>query len=447
MTEEKDMLKGSPWHSLIYFAIPVLGALFLQSLYGAVDMLIVGKFAETADISGVATGSIFINTINNILSGFAVGVTVYVGQKIGEGNMDKTSRAIGTGVALFIVIAIVMSIFLLLFSTNITSMLHAPAEAFDNTNMYIKICGGGMIFVIFYNIIGAILRGVGDSRTPFLTVLIACFINIIGDLILVAGFHMGAAGAAIATVFAQGVSVICSIAIVLRKKFNFELGFRFIRFDKEITKSIVKLGTPIGFQEFLIGMSFIVIRTVVNSISVTASAGMGIAEKICGFTMLVSSAFYQSVSVFTAHNIGANQHKRAKLGLKYGIMTAMPIAIVIASITFFKGDFLASIFTNTNNPMVISRAHQYLKAYSIDTVLTSILFCYIGYYNGCGKTFFVMMRGIISALAVRIPVVLFMRSITDSSLFLIGLAAPITTTFELLCCIWYAYYLRKHNNI
>ena len=224
---ENNFTKGSVLKTLVKFSLPILFALFLQSLYGAVDLLVVGQFGETTDTSGVSTGSQLMQTVTMIITGISMGITVFVGQKIGEGNDDEAGKAIGSGNALFILIGIIVSLILVIFAPYLASLLHAPIEAFSQTVSYITVCGIGAIFICLYNLLGAIFRGIGDSKTPLITVLIACVTNIVGDLVLVAAFHMGATGAALATILAQAISVIISLLIIKKKKlpFTFKLNY------------------------------------------------------------------------------------------------------------------------------------------------------------------------------------------------------------------------------
>lgn len=440
MDQSKNFTSGNVLKRLIQFAIPVFAALFLQSLYGGVDLLIVGQFAETADVSGVATGSLLMQTVTMVITGLSMGITIYVGQKIGEGKDDEAGKAIGSGLVLFILIGIILSLLLVMFTKYWAGLLHAPVEAYEQTCEYIMVCGFGTVFIGFYNLLGAIFRGIGDSKTPLFTVLIACIFNIFGDLLFVAVCGLGAMGAALATIIAQAFSVVISILIIIRKTLPFTFKKDYIRFDNKIIMQELKLGTPIALQEFLVGISFLVIQTVVNSIDVVASAGVGVAEKVCAFIMLVPSAFSQSISAFVAQNIGAGLKNRALQALKYGIFTSLCVAAVIGSFTFFKGNILANIFAKDTD--VIMQAHEYLKAYAIDTFLTSILFCYIGYYNGCGNTFFVMLQGIIGAFCVRVPVVILMSSLPHTTLFHIGLATPASSIFQIILCLTFMVYKR-----
>lgn len=438
MDNTKNFTSGGVLSSLIKFAIPVFVAMILQSLYGAVDLLVVGQFAQTIDVSGVATGSLLMQTVTMIITGLSMGVTVYVGQKIGKKETEEAGKAIGSGIVLFLLIGALLSVLLVVFTKQLANLLHAPSEAFAETCEYIMVCGSGTIFIGLYNLLGAIFRGIGDSKTPLFTVFVACVINIVGDLLFVAVFGMGAKGAALATVIAQAVSVIVSVAIIIKKPLPFVFKKEYIRFNGEMIFNELKLGTPIALQEFLVGVSFMVIQTVVNSIDVTASAGVGVAEKVCAFIMLVPSAFSQSMSAFVAQNIGAGYKDRAFKALKCGIATSLCIAVFIGSFTFFKGDILASIFTK--DAQVIEQAFLYLKSYAIDTLFTSILFCSIGYFNGCGKTFFVMVQGIVGAFCVRVPVVLLMSNLPDSTLFHIGLATPASSIVQIVLCILFMLY-------
>ncbi len=444
MEKKNDFTTGGVLGPLVKFAIPVFAAMFLQSLYGAVDLLIVGQFAETVDVSGVATGTMLIHTVTMIVTGLAMGITVYVGQKIGEKDLEEAGRAVGAGIVLFSIAGIILSIVLVLFTGQFASWLNAPEEAFVQTCEYISVCGFGTIFIVFYNLLGAIFRGIGDSKTPLLTVAIACVCNIAGDLILVAGFGLGSMGAALATVAAQAVSVVISVMIISKKELPFAFKKEFIRFDRDLILKEVRLGAPIALQDFLVGISFLVIMAVVNSINVTASAGVGVAEKVCAFIMLVPSAFSQAMAAFVAQNIGAGKKDRALKALKYGIATSFAVACVIGTFTFIRGDLLAAIFSK--DAAVIVQAHQYLKAYAVDTFFTAIMFCYIGYYNGCGNTFFVMVQGLIGAFCVRIPVVLLMSRIAEANLFYIGLGTPASTLVQIILCVGFMLYQTKKES-
>jgi len=441
MTQTLSLTEGKILSSLIRFALPVMAALMLQALYGGIDLLIVGQFSETAEVSGVATGSMVMNTITMVITGLAMGITIVVGQRIGEGKPDEAGRAIGSGICFFAVVSVVLTVLIVLGSDVIARFMRAPEEAFTQTSMYIKICGAGSLFIASYNVLGSIFRGLGDSRTPLITVAIACVLNIIGDLIFVAAIGFGAAGAALATVFSQAISVLISLIIIKRKKQPFAFSKDYLRFDKKIIFTEFRLGAPVALQELLVGLSFLVIQMIVNNIGVTASAGVGVAGKLCTFIMLVPSAYMQSMAAFVAQNVGAQKPERASKGLFYGIVTSLSIGAVVGVLAFFHGDIMSAIFSG--EPDVIAASHSYLKAYAVDCFLTPFLFCFIGYYNGYGKTFFVMVQGLIGAFCVRIPVAFFVSQMPGVELFHIGLATPASTIVQIILCLFMMAHMKK----
>ena len=354
---------------------------------------------------------------------------------------------IGSGICLFGVLAAVLTVLMILGAGFLAGLMHAPDEAFSQTVDYIRICSAGAVFIIAYNVLGSIFRGIGDSRMPLFTVAAACVFNIGGDLLLVAGFHMGAAGAALATVAAQAASVLLSLAVIRRRTLPFTIGKRNLRFERRLVGRILALGTPIALQDLLVSISFLVILAIVNSMGVIASAGVGVAEKLCAFIMLVASAYMQSMSAFVAQNMGAGKPERAKRALLYGIGTSLMAGVTLFYFSFFHGDAMAGIFAR--DPQVVAAAADYLKAYAIDCILTSFLFCFVGYFNGCGKTFFVMVQGIVGAFCVRIPVSWFMSRMAGVTLFKIGLATPCSSAVQILLCaayfIWLSGRSRKHR--
>ncbi len=222
----QNFTEGRIFSPLIKFALPVLFALFLQTMYGAVDLMVVGQFSTAADVSAVATGSQLMMTVTVVITGLAMGLTVLVGRKIGAGKSQEAGKIIGSGIFLFGIVGLVLTIGMVSCSDILAGLLHAPEEAFSRTVTYITVCSAGAIFIVAYNLLGSIFRGIGDSKMPLITVAIACALNIAGDLLLVAVFRMGTLGAAIATIFAQAVSVALSLIIIKKRKLPFEFHFK-----------------------------------------------------------------------------------------------------------------------------------------------------------------------------------------------------------------------------
>lgn len=440
--KNNDFTSGAILPKLLKFMLPVLFAIFLQAMYGAVDLLVVGRFGTTADVSAVSTGSQIITTLTNLIVSFSMGITVAVGQRIGQKRPDDAAQIIGTGLIIFAVTGVVFTIISVAGASGLAWIMQAPEEAFDITKNYIRICGGGFAIITAYNLLGSIFRGLGDSRTPLIAVGIACVFNIIGDLVFVAGFHLGAAGAALATVMAQLLSVVISFIMIKNTKLPFEFHKSHIKADKNHASIIIKIGTPIALQDFLVGISFLVLLAIVNKIGVTASAGVGVAQKVCTFIMLVPISFMQGMTAFVAQNHGAGLVSRAKKTLKTGIAVSFAFGIVMFLVAFFRGDLLAGIFSSEAD--TIAASWDYLKAYAIDCLFTCFLFCFVGYFNGIEKTKFVMIQGICGAFVVRIPVAFLMKQTGNGSLFLIGLSIPCSTVLQIAMCMCAYFYFSKN---
>lgn len=444
MEREGDFTRGAIFRPLLKFTLPILLASCLQAMYGAVDLAVVGWFGTAADVSAVSTGSQIMQTVTMMVASLSVGTTILLGQRLGQGRREEAGDVIGGAICLFAVIAVAMTGTMLGVAGPFASAMHAPAEAFTHTVSYVRICSAGSVFIVAYNVLGGVFRGMGDSKTPLATVLIACICNICGDLLLVAVFHMAAAGAALATVLAQAVSVVLSFFFIRRRGMPFSFGRENIRFHKSIIRETVRLGLPISFQDALVSVSFLVILAIVNSLGVIASAGVGVAEKICSFIMLVPSSHMQSLSAFSAQNTGAGRDDRARRSMLYGMATSFCCGVVLAWLAFFHGDALAGIF-GRGNIEVIAAAWDYLKAYAIDTMLVAFLFCFVGYFNGLGKTRFVMVQGLAGAFGVRIPVSLLMSRQHPVSLFHVGLATPCSTMLQIVLCASYFWWIHRKN--
>lgn len=254
-----DFTQGNIAGKLLKFMIPILGALILQAMYGAVDLLVVGQFGTDAGISAVSTGSNIINLVTFVVTGLTMGVTVLISRYLGEQAPEKIGRVIGGAVAFFFVLTAALMAVLLIFAPVFAGWLNAPREAYDFTVTYVRICGAGLAFVVAYNVISGIFRGLGNSRLPLIFVAIACGVNILGDLLFVAVLGMNVAGAALATILAQFVSVAMSLAIIRRQRLPFALSRKDIGFNPEI-KTFLKLGFPIALQDMLVNISFDSVR-------------------------------------------------------------------------------------------------------------------------------------------------------------------------------------------
>ncbi len=439
-------LEGPILPSLLRFSIPVLFALLLQALYGAVDLWAVGTFCGEADVSAVATGSQTMLIVTGIVTGLSMGTTVLLGKKIGSKDDKGAADTIGTSICVFVLLGIILSVIMTAAASKIATAMNTPEEAFEKTIHYIMICGAGSLFIVGYNLISAIFRGMGNSKAPLLFVSIACIINIVGDIVLIKVFDMGAAGAAIATIAAQAVSVILSLALIKRKGFPFQFGKENIRLDKNTAASVIKLGFPIALQDMCNEISYLILIGFVNTLGVTASAGVGIAEKLVMFMLLIPMSYMQSISAFVAQNIGARQFIRAKKAMWTGMCTAVILGGVMSYLSFFHGALLSRIFIK--DLPVINASAEFLKATAIECFILSIAYCFTGYYNGLGKTSFVMAQGLCAIFLVKIPFAWFATYRLEPRLFRIGMSTAYAAVFTLVVCIiYYICTSRKNLNI
>ena len=441
--DKSDFTQGSILKKLSFFMLPILGALVLQAAYGAVDLLVVGHFGTTSGLSAVSTGSQVLNLVTFVVTQFAMGITVLIARYLGEKHPQYIGQVIGGGAVVFALMAAALFVVLVGFARPVSVLMQAPAEAVEQTASYVRICGAGIFFIVAYNVLSAIFRGLGDSKSPLLFVLVACIVNIFGDLALVAGLHMDAAGAAIATVAAQAVSVVCAVVMLLKKQLPFKLSKSDLRLNTQCRK-FLEIGLPLALQEFLTQVSFLALCAFVNRLGLEASSGYGVACKIVNFAMLIPSSLMQSMASFVSQNVGAGNKKRAKQSMFTGIGIGLVFGCVMFALVWFKGDLLSSIFTT--DAAVIANGYAYLKGFAPETIATAVLFSMVGYFNGNDKTVWVMVQGLVQTLLVRLPMAYIMSIQPNASLTMIGLAAPTSTLVGVVLNIGFFLYLEHRSS-
>lgn len=424
--------------------MPILGALILQAAYGAVDLLVVGRFGTTSGLSAVSTGSQVLNLATFVITQLAMGVTVLIARYIGEKRTEQIGSLIGGAFVIFTVISVVLFVIMVCFPRQIACLMQAPEEAVTFTSTYIRICGAGILFIVAYNVLAAIFRGLGDSKSPLIFVAIACGINVIGDLVLIAGLHLDAAGAAIATVFAQAISVVFAVSFLAKKNLPFTISKKDFRWNKQ-SRRVLKVGIPLALQEFLTQMSFLALCAFVNRLGLEASSGYGVACKIVNFAMLIPGSLMQSMASFVSQNVGAGNEKRAKKSMFTGIGIGLVIGCIVFIFVWFRGNILTGIFTS--DTAVVQNAYDYLKGFAPETILTAILFSMIGYFNGHNKTVWVMMQGLIQTMLIRLPFSYYMSIQPNTSLMKIGLAAPAATAAGIMLNLGFYMWMKKKKEI
>jgi putative MATE family efflux protein len=432
---ENQLTQGNVRTALIRFALPFLGASLIQFLYGAVDLIIVGRFGDAAGVSAVATGSQLMQTLTGLISGFAAGGTVLIGQYTGARREDDVKATIGTMFALFAAAAAAATVVLTLATGAMVSVMRVPDEAILPARQYIFTCCCGLLFITGYNVICGMLRGMGDSRRPMIFVAISCCVNIVGDLLLVGPLHMGALGAAIATVFAQAISMCLALTVLFRGEYARFFTGRWFRIRRDKVGFLLRLGTPMAMQDFLVSLSFLLITAIVNGIGLDQSAAVGVVERIIGFGMLVPIAFMSAISAMTAQNIGAGRQDRAISAMKYGLVYSLIFGVLILAALQIFPQFAMGLFID--DPAVIGHGALYLRTYSIDCLLVCVVFCFNGFFSGCGRTGFTLANSLISTFTVRVPMVWLMSRMAGVTLLQIGLAAPLASLLQIIMQLCY----------
>ena len=434
MSRNEGILKGSIFLSLTKFVLPILLSLILQALYGAIDLLMVSHFAEASDIAAVSTGSQAISIATGAITGLTMGITILIGEAIGEKNELKARSAIANGAHIFTIITIIIALLLVLLSRPIVIALQVPEEAIAKTTSYIIICGLGMFFVTAFNVFNAIFCGIGNSKTPLIFVTIAAISNVLLDYLFVELLSMGSTGAALATILAQAISVLSS-SIMIKYKLPFKMKKSDFKINRTYIKDILRLGSPVALVRVCNELSYLIILGFVNTLGLMAASGVGIAEKVIMFMLLIPTAYMQAIATFVAQNKGAGNLKRAKRAMNIGMLSSFIISLIMGYTSIFHGDILSMAFVQDEE--IVHLSHMFLKATSLECIILSLTYAYDGYFNGIGKTTFVMIQGIIGAIIIRIPFAYIIMALGSADVFKIGLSEPASALVMLIMAIIY----------
>ena len=434
--KEHNLTEGSIFKNLILFALPFVCANFLQALYGACDLIIVGHFTgESASISSVAIGAQIMFMVMSFIIGLTTGTTVLIGHFSGANRHEDSQKTVGTVFVFFMSLSVIVFLLMYFLAPNMVDIMKTPKEAYQGALDYIAICSFGVIFIFLFNAFSSILRGVGNSYSPMMFISLGCFINIILDLFFIGYLNLGVKGAAFATIIAQGLSAVSLCLYVRLNKFSFEFRFRKTKFYFDKIKEIIKLGLPLSCQDAMVQTSFIILLTLANSIGVDASAGYGTANRLNGFTMLPAVSFAMALTPIVAQNMGAKKKLRAK----YTLYTAIGCTFVFGLICLIwqqvNPESAIRIFTSDKN--VIAQGASYLKSFSFDLIIVPFAFCLGAFFNGCGHTAFSMINSLMASLLVRVPMAFLVTGIFGKTLFNIGIAAPIASICAVTVSIIY----------
>ena len=443
MTDEKDLTSGNIVKTVITFAIPFLLANIIQALYGAVDLMVIGKYCTPDSVSAVSTGTQVTQIITSIISGLTLGGTVIVGRYAGMKREEDIKTTIGTNLTIFFIVGIILTVVMLVFVDNILTLLQTPKSAFDEAKEYVSVCACGIIFICGYNAISAILRGYGDSKSPLVFVFIAGCINIFGDILLVKYFNMGVKGTALATIFSQGISMVFAIIYLKNKNFIFDFKLSNFKISKDKLKSLAWVGIPVSFQECMVRLSFLYLTSVTNSLGVNASSAVGIASKYDVFAMLPATSVASALSAIVAQNYGAEKYDRMTKSLFIGILAALPFSLAFFGWAQISPESMIGIFSKDEN--IISVGIPFFKTCSFDYICVLFVFCMNGYLNGRSKTIFTMISCCFGALALIMPLIYIVCKYFPENLGVIGTVAPSVSFIMAVYTLVYVLYLAKND--
>lgn len=430
---EIDATRGSVWKTMGRFALPYLCSYFLQTLYGMADLFIIGQFEGAASITAVSIGSQVMHMVTVMLVGLAMGTTVTIAQAVGGGRREQAAWATGNTVTLFLGCSLVLAALLTFLAQPIAALMHTPAEAIPGTVDYLVICFLGIPFITAYNIISAIFRGLGNSRSPMIFIAIACAANILLDVLFMGTFQMGPAGAALGTTLSQAISVVISLVMIRRYHLGITFRKEYLKPRGDMIRKLLRIGVPIALQDGFIQVAFLVITVIANERGITDAAAVGIVEKIISFVFLVPSSLLSTVSALGAQNIGAHKPERARAILQDALKAAAAFGIFMILVMQPAAPYFVGAFTR--EPAVIRAGAPYLRGYIVDTLFAGIHFSFSGFFCACGRSEFSFFHNVISIVLARIPLVYAASKAFPDTLLPMGLATAGGSLVSVLICL------------
>ncbi|MCI8402852.1 MAG: MATE family efflux transporter [Lachnospiraceae bacterium] len=399
-TQNINLTEGPVAKGLISFAIPLLLGQLLQQLYNMADAWVVGNFADNDAFAAVSSGGSLTFLIIGFFNGIAIGGGVIISRYFGAEDKENVRRAIHTNFLFGIIASILCTAFGLLLVPRLLMMMNTPESVLPNSLAYFRIYFAGVSTVIMYNICMAIMRALGDSLHPLYYLIFSSLVNVVLDLLFVAGFHWGVSGAAVATVIAQGLSALLCIIRMCRVKDDTRLNFRMLRLEPDIMKQVLVQGLPTGIQNSVISIGNIVIQSNINSFGSYAMSGHGAYAKIEGFAFLPIMCMSMALPTFISQNLGAKEYERAKKGALFGILFGMILAEAIGVLLYFGAPYALRFFVDSSEAVDYGTIQSRVVAPFF--LMLAFSHCAAGVLRGCGKSFVPMVTMLLLWCGVRI---------------------------------------------
>jgi len=399
--DKNDLTQGSVGLKIINFTLPLLFGNFFQQIYNVVDSIVVGKFIGKEALGAVGANFPIIFLMVALIMGIALGISIIISQYFGAKDKENLHKTVDTAYIVLFFSSILVTLFGLFFAKYILLLIKIPQNIFDMAYQYLKVIFIGMIFTFGYNGISALMRGIGDSRTPTTLLIIATIINVILDLLFVLKLKMGVLGVAVATIIAQAVAFILGIVISIRKKLIIAPRIKGISFSFSIFTKSVELGIPTGIQQVLVALGFMALTRIVNGFGTDAIAAFTAAGRIDTFASMPIMSFGMAITTFVAQNIGANNFDRVKEGVNKTFLYSALLSTVMGIIIIIFKEQLLSLFTND---FVVRRiGKEYINIVASFYLFFSIMFTFNGALRGAGDTIIPMFNSLLALWILRIP--------------------------------------------
>ncbi len=438
---QNDLTQGSIAGNIFSFALPYMFAYFLQILYGLADLFVIGQYCGVDSTTAVSNGAQVMYFVTVVVIGLAMGTTVRTALAVGAKNKRMTARVVGNSATLFLLLSIVLTAGLMLLTGDIVRLLKTPAESIAGTERYLFVCFAGVPFIVAYNLIASIFRGLGDTRTPMYFVAVACVVNIVLDYLFIGYLGLGPMGAALGTTLSQTASVVFAAFAIRRHWTLFDVKRADLRPQRTVLSALLKTGVPVALQDGFIQVSFIVIAVIANMRGLDDAAAVGIVEKFIGLLFIVPSAMLSTVSAVSAQNIGAGKPHRARQTLWLAMAITFGFGLVCALAVQFVPELAVRLFTA--NERVVAQGAEYLRSYAWDCALAGVHFCFSGYFTACGYSIVSFCHNVASIVTARVPLAYLFSMQYASTLYPMGWAAPIGSGVSVVICLVAYWFLRK----
>ena len=408
----QDMTVGRPLVNIAAFSIPLLIGNLAQQLYNTVDSIVVGQYVGDTALAAVGASGPILNLLLLLFMGISTGAGILVSQYFGAKKKEELSKTIGTCLALTLICGVFLMVVGPVLSGPLMRLLDTPADVYDKSVTYLTIIFLGMVGNGFFNIVSGILRGMGDSVTPLIYLIVACFLNIVLDLLFVAVLGWGVAGVAWATIIAQAVSAVLCILRLIRMRETLMLTKKSLIPDKEMTRQVVKLGLPSGLTQAIFSLAAIVVQALTNSFGTTVMACSIVVMRVDGFAMMPNFTFGMAMTTFVGQNVGARRMDRVHQGTKEGTVLAFIVSTTLTVCILFFGKYLMMLFTDTQE--LIDMGVHMLRILAVGYIAMSITQCLSGVMRGAGDTMTPMWVSLMTTVAIRVPIAYIWAFLTRS---------------------------------